>query len=313
MSSNERLGAIPLQGSSELVFSIGTWKGEPRAGVRKFITSNRYTGPTPSGLSLRGDVLAALVESLERVQSQLAAKSFGEQVRVSKSGQAQIVVSVVAADVSDSLPSVDIREYVETAGYTGPTKKGVRFSWAILADVIALMRLQVQRLGANESRQPTLFPDEPPEWVDQAERPASRDPVLSDLLPAAPKRFPDDFVDVAAEDCVVVELPAEPLSVVVGRDGRYLTQSSFGFSRQVRNPTEGAFLMYAQLRGLRTVKVPTAMIAVFRAVKAYENYVRELQRSLLLGYERHTGNCAVAEHQTKQALKEHGLPWSERS
>jgi hypothetical protein len=40
------------------------------------------------------------------------------------------------------------------ATYTGPTKKGVRFTWDRLADVIALTRLQAQRLGANEARQP---------------------------------------------------------------------------------------------------------------------------------------------------------------
>lgn len=81
----------------------------------------------------------------------------------------------------------------------------------------------------------------------------------------------------------------------------------------MRNPTEGSFLIYAQLRGLRMASVPREMIVVFRAVKGYENYIRELQRSLLLAYERHTGNRAVAEHQAKLALKEHGLPWLERT
>lgn len=211
--SDEKLGAIPLQGSSELVFSVGAWKGEVRAGVRKFVTSNKYTGPTPNGLSLRGDVLLAVVEALDRVQSQLVGKSFGEQARVSKSGQAQIVVSTVQADGPDALPSVDIREYVETASYTGPTRKGVRFSWTKLADVIALMRLQVQRLGAAASRQPTLFP----RLVlngSMTESPAPRDPVLADLLPGEPKRFPDDFIDSASEDDNTVELPGEPLAVI---------------------------------------------------------------------------------------------------
>lgn len=81
----------------------------------------------------------------------------------------------------------------------------------------------------------------------------------------------------------------------------------------MRNPTEGSFLHYAQLRGLRVVKLPREMIVVFRAVKGYENYVRELQRTLLLAYERHTGNRAVAEHQSRRAMKDYGLPWLERS
>jgi hypothetical protein len=139
-----------------------------------------------------------------------------------------------------------------------------------------------------------------------------RDSVLADVLPDGPKRFPDDFVDGAGSS-VVVELPGEPVSVVQERDGRYVARSQLGFSRDVRNPTEGSFLVYAQLRGLGAVTVPREMIAVFRAVKSYENYVRELQRSLLLAYERHCGNRAVAEHHAKRALKDNGLPWLTRS
>lgn len=311
--SDDRLGSIPLQGSSELVFSIGAWKGQPRASVRKFVTTSSYTGPTQSGLSLRGDVLVGVMEALERVQTQVATKSFGEHARVSKSGQAEIVVSTVAADSRDALPSVDVREYVQTAGYTGPTKSGVRFSWDKLADVIALMRLQAQRLGANETRQPTLFPEARPVWVDDTDKPTPRDPVLADLLPNGPKHFPDDFLDGVDASGTVVDLPGDSLSVVQKRDGRYVVHSQFGFSHDVRNPTEGSFLLYGQLRGLRVIKVPREMIVVFRAVKGYENYVRELQRSLLLAYERHCGNRAVAEHQAKRALKDHGLPWLERS
>lgn len=316
--SDERLGAIPLNSSSELVFSVGAWKGQMRAGVRIFLTSSRYTGATKKGVSLRGDVLAGVIEALEAIERQVAVKSAGEQARVAKSGQAEVVVGIVAADGRDSLPSIDIREFVQTAGYTGPTKSGVRFSWDKLPGVIALMRLQLERLGAVEHRQPTLFPDARPQWVERPQSGGSsdsgpRDAVLQEVLPAGAKRFPDDFLAPPDAPSDIVDLPAEPLTVAQDRDGGYVARTDFGFSRAVRNAVDGSFLLYSQLRGLRSVAVPREMIVVFRAVKTYENYVRELQRSLLLAYQRQTGNRAVAEHQTKRALKNHGLPWLERS
>lgn len=316
--SDERLGGISLSGSAELVFSVGAWKGQPRASVRKFVASARYTGATPSGLSLRGDVLAGILESLEQIERQVAVRSAGQMARVAKSGQAEIVISMVAAEGRDSLPSVDVREFVQTANYTGPTKKGVRFTWDKLPDVIALMRLQIQRLGAEECRQPTLFPEARPQWVEHTKNiePAGkspRDAVLADLLPNGPKRFPEDFLKEATGKSIVVDLPTELISVTQERDGHYALRSEFGFSRTVRNAVEGSFFVYAQLRGLRSVAVPGEMIELFRAVKAYENYLRDLQRSLLLGYQRQSDNRAVAEHQARRVCKDHGLPWLERS
>ena len=43
--------------------------------------------------------------------------------------------------------------------------------------------------------------------------------------------------------------------------------------------TEGNFVYYAYLKGQRTVEVPLEMIVIFRSVKKYENYLRELRRS----------------------------------
>jgi len=57
--------------------------------------------------------------------------------------------------------------------------------------------------------------------------------------------------------------------------------------------------------------MPTVMIEVFRAVKVYENYLRDLRHALLKAYERKSGHRPMAEHQTKEAFKFYGLPWVE--
>lgn len=136
------------------------------------------------------------------------------------------------------------------------------------------------------------------------------DAVLQELLPKGPKVFPGDFLD-GDKKTVNLELPEEPISVVGLPGGKHVVQSNLGFRHDVRNPTEGNFSQYAHLRGLRFVSVPTVMIEIFRAVKAYENYVRDLRRALLKAYERKSGHRPMAEHQTKEAFKSYGLPWVE--
>jgi hypothetical protein len=51
------------------MFSVGTWKGEPRGSFRKFVASERYTGPTKSGFSLDGATLLQLLRPLQSLQA----------------------------------------------------------------------------------------------------------------------------------------------------------------------------------------------------------------------------------------------------
>jgi len=108
-----------------------------------------------------------------------------------------------------------------------------------------------------------------------------------------------------------IQLPSEPIKVAQLPDGRYVVRSDFGFCQPVRDPAEGNFLVYAHLRGERSVALPEQMIVIFRAVKAYENYVRELRHTLLQAYERKSGYRPAAEHQAREVFRAHGLPWLE--
>jgi hypothetical protein len=150
-------------------------------------------------------------------------------------------------------------------------------------------------------------------WVQEAEelgqrKTPTRDAVLSELVPNGPKEFPAEFVNGnAAAD--VLSLPTEPVSVVQLPTGDYVVQSDFGFRHPVRNPTEGNFILYAFLRGHRRVQVPKQMIDIFKAVKAYENYLRDLRHALLQAYERKSGHRPMAEHQAKEVFASLGLPW----
>jgi len=311
--SAETIGTIELGSSSRLVFAVKWWKGRQYANVRKFVDSSRYSGPTKSGLAMAGDVLVTVIESLGRLKVEVPGAEQMTFARVPKGGDREIVVTVMPPDDLKGLPSVDIREYVNAPNYQGPTKKGVRFAWDKLTEFITILESQARQLGTTEKAQPVLFPGARATWVEDAESAGqritpARDAVLAELLPNGPKEFPGGFVNgnAAVKD---LSLPTEPISVVQQPTGDYVVQSDFGFRHAVRNPTEGNFIVYASLRGHRQVEVPTQMIEIFKAVKAYENYLRDLRHALLQVYERKSGHRPMAEHQAREVFASLGLPW----
>ncbi len=313
--TDDMIGTIQLTHSTSLVFSVRPWNGRMLAHVRKFVAGARYEGPTRSGLAMGGDVLVSVIEALARLKNEVPGAEEKQFAKVHKGGDTDIVVTVIPPDDLKGLPNVDVREYVDSEGYTGPTKKGVRFAWDKLSEFIGILETQARRLGGTAKAHSMLFPEAQPGWVQQAEgagsdkRP-SRDAVLNELLPEGPKDFPGAFLD-SKKKVTKLDLPSEPISVVVVPGGGYTVQSDFGFRHKVRNPTEGNFVYYSYLRGHRTVLIPAEMIEIFRVVKAYENYLRDLRHAMLLAYERKSGHKPMAEHQTREVFKSHGLPWLE--
>ena len=307
------VGTIQLTHSTSLVFSVQPWKGRMLAHVRKFVSGAKYEGPTKSGLAMAGEVLVSVIDVLTRLKAEVPGAEEKQFAKVHKNSGIDIVIAVIPPDDLKALPKVDVREHVDSPNYTGPTKKGVRFAWDKLPEFIAILETQARQLGASEKTQPILFPEARPGWIKEAEqagekREPSRDTILRQLLPTGPKDFPADFAD-AKKPVEVVKLPTEPVAVVQQSDGTHAVQSDFGFCHPVRNPAEGNFIFYAYLREQREVRVPKEMIEVFRAVKAYENYLRDLRHALLQAYERKSGHRPMAEHQTREVFKSHGLPW----
>ncbi len=309
------VGSIQLTRTTRLEFSVRPWKGRNFAHVRKFVSGEKYEGPTKAGLAMGGELLMGVIEALTRLKAEPPGVKEMQFAKIHKAGDTDIIVTVIPPDDRKALPSVDVREYVDSATYAGPTKKGVRFAWDKLTECIGLLETQARRLGSGEKAQAVLFADAHPGWVKDAEKAGATkghagDSVLGELLPHGPKVFPGEFLD-GVKTTMDLDLPAEPITVVVLPGGKHAVQSDLGFRHLVRNPTEGNFIQYAHLRGLRAVAVPTVMIEVFRAVKAYENYVRDVRHALLHAYERKSGHRPMAEHQTKEVFKSYGLPWVE--
>ncbi len=306
---SDAIGSVSLGPSTQLLFSLGWWKGQRYAHVRKYVESGRYKGPTRSGLALGSGALHQLLESLRQLSASPPDRNTHEVVRFHKKGDTEIVITIVPPDDLKSLPAIDVREYVDSPGYTGPTKKGIRFAWDKLAEVTGLLEILLQALGQESENAPRLFPESAPTHLKKETQAAHRgDNVLDEVLPNGPKDFPEDFIAEERKH-VEIELPSEPLSVQQRPDGSYALCSALGFDLRVRNFVEGNFLLFAHLRGKRKVGIPEKMPDIFRAVKAYENYVREIRHSLALAYERKTGHKALAEHQARSIFTKYGLPW----
>jgi predicted YcjX-like family ATPase len=49
---DEELGRVRLNDTTEIVVRIVEYKGEKRLDIRKYVTSQRYTGWSPQGISI---------------------------------------------------------------------------------------------------------------------------------------------------------------------------------------------------------------------------------------------------------------------
>lgn len=289
--ADTEVGAVSLHAGARLVFTVSYWKGKEYANVRKYVDTSKYSGPTKSGLAMPGEILVAVIDALRRLQGEVPGIERRKFAGISKSESIEIAVSIVPPDDLHSLPYVDVREFFDTPEYSGPTKKGVRFSWEKLPEVLSLLLTQAEMLRTQEQeressspKQVTMFPNLNPTWIEklkEAQSPSSTqgDPILAEMLPEGVKDFPDDFLSDYQGVEVKVHLPHEPIEIVQQPDGTYIVRTNFGFCHSVRNACEGNYVL------------------------------RELRRGLLQAYERKSGHRPTAEYHTKQVFRRFGLPW----
>lgn len=308
--ADKEIGFVELTATTQIVFSVGPWKGQSRASIRKFVATKNYTGPTKSGMSLVGPTVVQLLTALRALQSTVPAKDQNQFVSVGKTNDWEIRIGIIPPDDDSQLPSVDIREFVDTPGYVGPTKAGVRFSWNKLKQFVQLTEVLVQQLGAAASSDTPLFPNVQPKWVtDATESHGTVQPAPHGFDVANLKPFPDAFLPSGKLDVEQLTLPADPLKIVQNRDGHYFVTNESGFNRQVRNEVEGKFYIYTQQRGYADLRLPKEMFTVFSAVVGYEKYCRELRQKLVRDLEARSRNRALAEHMARETFEAHGLPY----
>src|SRR5262249_11997659 len=155
--SDVPVGNLSLSASSKLVFRVSLWRGSCFANVRKFVTTQKYEGPTRSGLFLGKILLRELIAALTRLEKTIPTQEQNEVKRIPKSDSEYIKITTLPAEDEEGLPAVDIREFVDRPTYQGPTKRGIRFRWNLLPEVIACLREQARVIGESEKNDSSLF------------------------------------------------------------------------------------------------------------------------------------------------------------
>lgn len=310
--ADQIIGEILLGGSTKLIFSMSEWRGRSFANVRKFVATQKYSGATKSGLVMEKKLLCEVIGALSELERSLPSQTEQEIKRITKNSTDYIKITTLPAEDGEKLPAVDVREFVDAPAYHGPTKRGIRFRWNLLPDVLACFRKQLKVLGEGERNEPSLFGTgyfaEPDEEQQKASQSVQSDGIV-ELLGAAVKLFPDAFLDGVPSGGNRMTIPEDPLQLDQDNAGNYHLKTDECVFCAVRNPAEGNFIIYSQMRGHRSIVVPKMMIHVFKSVKAYENYVRSVQTKLIAKVLKEVGQRSVAEYEARKKMGEAGLPW----
>ena len=133
--------------------------------------------------------------------------------------------------------------------------------------------------------------------------------VLDEHLPSGPKGFPDDLFSIEASkgEMIEVPLPETPLRLDIVLTHAVLYHGNKSF-HEVRFPAEGKFILYCQQAGQAVARVPAKTVEVTRTVANYENYLRDLRKTLYDAYYRRILDVAVAERLTQAAFDRFKLP-----
>lgn len=134
--------------------------------------------------------------------------------------------------------------------------------------------------------------------------------VVEELVPQGPKRFPEEFVDAATArgDFVELDIPVEPLTLEPVFFGKQKIISESGWSYEAKSSAEAQFIIYAQGKGHTRVKIPKEPIALFKTVKNYEIYLRELRDALNKGFAIRIFDYKLADALTDTVFQELKLP-----
>ena len=98
--------------------------------------------------------------------------------------------------------------------------------------------------------------------------------VIEDVLPNGNKTFPDDFIDKSNTPLREIEVPGTELHI--NPHSKTLVISPKGYFRyQAKNPPEAKYIVYANKKGQKKIKIPTDNLSIFKAVTRYERYVAD--------------------------------------
>jgi len=131
--------------------------------------------------------------------------------------------------------------------------------------------------------------------------------VINELLPNEVKKFPDDFLD-SKEKIKFREINVPGTILQLDPYSRDTVVSPKGYFRyKAKNPPEALYIVYSNRVGKKTIEIPEENIIIFKAVKTYEKYIRNLEMEIFKKFLELTYDEFESETLTKKALEKLGL------
>jgi len=133
--------------------------------------------------------------------------------------------------------------------------------------------------------------------------------VIQEFLPNGPKCFPEEFIDspLSKEKVTEVSMPNEPLRFGNYFFGEQEVITDSGFIYKAKSPVEAKYLIYAQRADASKVLVPTDTMTLFKTVKNYDNYLRNLRTEIAKALLSRTLDQKMAERLLNEILEENKL------
>jgi len=120
--------------------------------------------------------------------------------------------------------------------------------------------------------------------------------VLAEVFPHGPKHFPDDLLTESAATAQrqEVTIPKKPLILDTGGFLPMLYAKDKSWTRQLKHPAEGKFILYSQAAAQKVAMLPEKTVELIRVVANYEHYLREQRKALCEAFYRRTLDAQVA-------------------
>lgn len=298
------IGTISLDNYTELRFIVSYFKKNYFTIVRQFLKTPRYTGYTRKGITFKLITLKSLINILDNFSPRQNIDFEQEIGKISKNNITDIILRLVKGQKDNY--ALDIREYLKSDSYEGWTKKGIRIPLEYFDDAkVYFLACQDELITVSNKVIPTKV-------VQTNQKLISDSTKVLEILGEKLLGFPENFIESAnSKRLRKVTLPKGTLKLGAFKEGVQYVVSEDDFMLELRNEIEAKYIIYAHLRGTTSVSIPDDMFVIFKAVKEYEKYVRDIQKKLIEVYKVQYPNYLVIKHKVRLELEKLGLPWLE--
>ncbi|MDR0952889.1 MAG: transcriptional coactivator p15/PC4 family protein [Elusimicrobiota bacterium] len=126
------IGSFPVEEGSIVKFSVDSFKGHKYISVRKYLTSDTYSGPTKAGITLSPEMISKINEVIAALPSDPKEIKEGELGKYAKKQGLSVILRISSYMGTFG---IDLRQWQEDETYTGWTKKGIRLPVDKMAEI----------------------------------------------------------------------------------------------------------------------------------------------------------------------------------